>query len=153
MHVVIIAFTIIGSKEFPNSPGGNHVLALINTDENYIGLKEAMKDICDEIKHTFVKAYLITLILEYFFCADWKFLALCVGIDAVNATFACKWCKCPKCETWSLTYPDEGARSMEEIHNCAKRGKKSNEKYNYSRQPILPIPLDHVVPNILHVFL
>ena len=65
----------------------------------------------------------------YFFCADWKFLALCVGIDAANATFACIWCKCPKCDrhdlskTWSLTNLDEGARSIEEIQNCAKKGK------------------------------
>lgn len=101
----------------------------------------------------------IKFTLEYFFCADWKFLALCVGIDAANATFACIWCKCPKCDRHdlskmlSLTNPDEGARSIKEIQNCAKKGKKSNEKYNCSRQPILPIPLDHVVSNILHLFL
>ena len=41
MHVVVTAFTIIGTKEHPTSPGGNHVLALINTNENYDGLKEA----------------------------------------------------------------------------------------------------------------
>ena len=83
-------------------------------------------------------------------------MAFCVGIDPANATFVSIWCKCPRCDrhdlskTWSLTNPDEGARSIEEIQNCAKKGKKSNELYNCSRKPILPIPLDHAVPNILH---
>lgn len=128
MHVVVIGFTIIGTKEFPNSPGGNHVLALINTNENYDGLKDATEDICDEIKHTpFVEVDGITFTIEYFFCADWKFLALCVGIDAANATYACIWCKCPNCDrhdvkkTWSLTDPNQGARSIEEIQNCKER--------------------------------
>jgi len=56
--------------ESPNSPGGNHVLALINTNENYDGLKEAMEDICDEINHTsFVEVDGVKFTLEYF-CAD-----------------------------------------------------------------------------------
>ena len=160
MHIVVIAFTIIGSKENPNSPGGNHVLALVNTDENYTDLKAAMEDIRDEIEHTlFVEVDGIKFTLEYFFCADWKFLALCVGIDAANATYACIWCKCPTCDrhdikkTWSITNPDKGARSIEEIQNCAQKSKKSDEKYNCSREPILSIPLDHTVPDILHLFL
>ena len=86
-------------------------------------------------------------------------MALCVGIDAANATYACIWCKCPTCDrhdikkTWSITNPDKGARSIEEIQNCAQKSKKSDEKYNCSREPILSIPLDHTVPDILHLFL
>ena len=34
MHVIVIAFAIIGSKESPNSSRGNDVLALVNTNEN-----------------------------------------------------------------------------------------------------------------------
>lgn len=74
MHVVVIGFTIIGTKEFPNSPGGNHVLALINTNENYDGLKDATEDICDEIKHTpFVEVDGITFTIEYFFVLTGNF--------------------------------------------------------------------------------
>ena len=160
MHVVVIAFTIIGTKEHPNSPGGNHVLALINTNENYDGLKEATEDICDEIKHTKdVEVEGVKFNIEYYLCADWKFLAICVGIDAANATYACIWCKCPSSDrhdiskTWSLTDPGKGARSIEEIQNCAKKRKNAKDKYNCSRQPIFPIPLDHIVPDILHLFL
>ena len=37
MHTLVIAFTIVNVKgeEFPNSPRGNHILALINTTEDY----------------------------------------------------------------------------------------------------------------------
>ena len=159
MHVVVIRFSIIGTIERSNSPRGNHVLALVNTDENYDGLVEAMEDICRSIESTsFVDIEGSKIDIEHFFCANWKFLALCVGIDAANATYSCIWCKCPSTtrhdltKTWSITNPNEGARSIEEIKECA--GKTSEEKYNCCRQPILPsIPIHHVVPDVLHLFL
>jgi len=83
-------------------------------------------------------------------------LDIFIGIDAANATYACIWCKCPTHERhdiskeWSLTDPDKGARSINKIQDCAKKGKTSKEKYNCSRQPILPIPIDHIIPDILH---
>ena len=50
MHVIVIAFAIIGSKASPNSPGGNYVLALVNINENYNGLNEAMEDTVSVMK-------------------------------------------------------------------------------------------------------
>ena len=88
-----------------------------------------------------------------------EIFAIYVGIDAANGTYACIWCKCPTCDkhdlskTWLLTNPDKGARSIEEIRKCAEKSKNAKEKYNCSRQPILPIALDHFVPDILHLFL
>ena len=74
MHVVVIGFTLIGTKEYPNSPHGNHVLALINTNEDYDGLREATEDICDEIKHTpFVEVDGTMFRIEYFFVLTGNF--------------------------------------------------------------------------------
>ena len=30
--------------------------------------------------------------IEYFFCADMKFLAICMGIESASSTFSCVWC-------------------------------------------------------------
>ena len=52
--MLVIAFTLVNVKveEHPNAPRGNHVLALVNTTEDYDHLEEAIQDIADEIKFT-----------------------------------------------------------------------------------------------------
>ena len=50
MHAVVIAFTIIAYEAHPNSPGGNHTIALLNTGEDYNHLSVGLEDICDEIR-------------------------------------------------------------------------------------------------------
>jgi len=52
MHVLVIAFTILDDSENPNSPGENHVIAMLNSQEKYEHLSEAVKDIANEIKIT-----------------------------------------------------------------------------------------------------
>ena len=49
MHILVIAFTISNESENPNSPGGNHVIALLNSQEKYEYLSEAVKDIASDI--------------------------------------------------------------------------------------------------------
>jgi len=41
MHILVIAFSVLDGNENPNSPGGNHVIALLNSAENYQHLSEA----------------------------------------------------------------------------------------------------------------
>ena len=50
MHILVIAFTILDGSENPNSPGGNHVIAMLNAQENYEHLSVAVKDIAEEVK-------------------------------------------------------------------------------------------------------
>ena len=52
MHCVMIAFTIIRDVASPNSPAGNHTIAILNTKENYDTLAESLVEIAHEIKHT-----------------------------------------------------------------------------------------------------
>jgi len=52
MHILVIAFAISDGNENPNSPGGNHVIAMLNTLEKYEHLSEALKDIANEIEFT-----------------------------------------------------------------------------------------------------
>ena len=50
MHILVIAFTILDGSENPNSPGGNHIIALLNSQEKYEYLSEVVKDITSDIK-------------------------------------------------------------------------------------------------------
>ena len=145
----------------PNSPGGNHTVALLNTGENYTDLSESLEDIRDEIQH--LKS--ITLDgaqygIEFFLGADWKFLALVVGIEAANARYSCIWCTCPSEERfdiskeWSFTDKEKGARTIEDIRRLTALKKRGSEKFGCARLPIFPsIPIDHVIPDVLHLFL
>ena len=51
IHLVVIAFTLVENEPQPNSPKGNHVIALINTTEDYENLLEALDDITSEVKN------------------------------------------------------------------------------------------------------
>ena len=44
MHAIVIAFTIIEDKASPNSPQGNHSMALLNAEEKYGDLAESLRD-------------------------------------------------------------------------------------------------------------
>lgn len=120
MHAIVIAFTIIiEDGENPNFPWGNHAIALLNTGEDYDKLSESLEDIQDEIKYfKSIKVDGVEYTIEYYLGADWKFLALCVGIEATNAKCSCIWCTCPSDErydmskTWSITNEAEGARTI-----------------------------------------
>ena len=158
MHILVIAFTILVGLENPNSPCRNHVIAMLNSQENYEHLSEAVKDIANEIELT--KSITIEghkFNIEYFLGADMKFLAICLGIEAANATYLCIWCKCPAADRHNTSNSwcsiEDGARTVEEIQKLALE-KKRGLKYGCIQQPLFPaIPVDHVVPDILHLFL
>ena len=162
MHLVVIAFTLVEDEPNPNAPRGNHTIALINTTEEYNNLVEALDDITTEINN--LKSLTVNNVLydlEFYFAADMKFEAICIGIESASSTYSCIWCKCPAMErhditkTWSATNPDEGARTIKEIQELSKIKKhKNSAKYGCIKQPIFPsIPIDHVIPDILHLFL
>ena len=164
MHVLVIAFTLVNvkSKECPNSQRGNHVVALINTTEDYNNLQEAVRDIEEEIKNTTsITVNDLTFEIEYFLGGDWKFLAISAGLKAANSCYPCVWCKCPNTDrhdlskTWSIFDGAKGARTIAEIQKLSKSAhKKGVETYGCLRQPLFPsIAVDHIVPDILHLFL
>ena len=98
MHAILKAFTLIEDEASPNSPRGNHSIALLNAEENYGDLAESLKEIPSEIKGLkSVKVndteYELNISLERI----GNFL-LSVGIEAANAKYSCIWCTCPSDE-------------------------------------------------------
>ena len=122
----------------PNSPSGNHTIAMLNAQEKYEHLSHAVKDIANEIES--IQSITIDgheFNIQFFLGADMKFLAICLGIQAANAKYSCIWCKCPAGERYNTS-------------NAL--GKKA--KYGCIHQPLFPsISIDRVIPDILHLFL
>lgn len=101
-----------------------------------------------------------SIVLSSFLGADWKFLALVVGIKSASAIYSCIWRTCPSHErhdvtmAWSVQDKQRGARTIEDIKELAKVKKRGVEKLGCVRQPLFPsIPIDHIIPDVLHLFL
>ena len=86
VHLVVIAFSLLDFEENPSSPYGCHVIALLNTTENYDNLDDALVDIADEMKILqFITVDDIVFSLEFYLGGDWKFLAIVTGIEAASS--------------------------------------------------------------------
>ena len=158
MHTLLLAFTILDGNENPNSPTGNHVIAMFNTQEKYEYLSEAVKGTANEIQsiepitidgHQFK--------IEFYLGADMKYLAIFLSLQAANAKYSCIWCKCPAAErhdtSQSWCSVEDGGRKVQEIQHLATLS-KNKEKYGCIQQPLFPsIPIHRVIPDILHLFL
>jgi len=100
----------------------------------------------DENPNSPSRNHAIAFYITYFFGADMKYLAICLGLQAANAEYFCIWCKCPKGERHITS------KSWE--NELKKFKNKKGSKYGCIRQPLFPsIPVDHVIPDILHLFL
>ena len=158
MHILVIAFTVLDGIENPNSPIGNHVIALLNSQENYEHLSVALNDIAEEIK--LIKSISIDgheYNIKFYLGADMKYLAICLGIEAATSKYSCIWCKCSSDKRYDTSKSwcsvDEGARTIDEIQKLSLI-KKKELKYGCIHSPIFPsIPIEHVIPDILHLFL
>ena len=138
-----------------------HVIALLNARENYENLFNSLENIRDEIEQiTTIAVNGVEYQVEFFLGADWKFLALIVGIESASANYCCIWCICHTNERhvqskeWSVRDKAKGARSIEDIQRLANEKRRGKEKYGCVRKPIFPsIAIDHVIPDVLHLFL
>lgn len=79
--------------------------------------------------------------IKFFLGADWKFLALVVGIKSASAIYSCIWCTCASHErydvtmAWSLQDKQRDARAIEDIKELAKVKKTGVE---FPEKPIDP---------------
>ena len=121
-------------------------------------MKVCLSDIVKDVKDLeMIQVLDHSFSLEFYLGGDWKFLAMITGIVSATSTHACVWYKCPSFErydssqTWSISDPAHGARTIEENTLISKSRQK---KYNVSHEPIFQtIPLTRVIVDNLHMFL
>jgi len=95
--------------------------------------------------------------IEFYLGADMKYLAICLGIKAADATYSCIWYKCPAEDrhytSISWCTMEDGYRTIKEIQSLALL-KNKDLKFGGIEQPLFPsIPINHVIPDIVHLFL
>ena len=132
LDVFNIAFTIIDEGSRAQSVFGNYSVAILKVSENYEELQAGLEDICSaakDIEVVTIEGQVYSI--QFYLGGDLKFLALVCGIENANAEHACVWCKCPKGKhadmqiRWSITDPIRGARTVKEIVEKCKLGKRT----------------------------
>lgn len=159
LNLINFAFTLLNEGAIAKSPRGNHTVAIVNGTEDYGRLKISLSDVVSEVERLATVAVNDkTFPVEYFLCSDLKFLAIICGIGSASSTYACVWCICPSSERhdmtkeWSATDPAKGACTIADI--VSRSVKHKHQQLGCARAPLFhSIPLDHVIPDVLHLFL
>ena len=159
LNLINITFTLLNEGRVAMTPSGNHTLAIINETESYDRLKVALEDIITEVYNLdSVDVNGNNFEIDYFLCADLKYLAMVCGIGAANSTHTCIWCVCPSSEranmekVWSLTDIEKGARTVDSIISCCEKPK--SKQLGCINPPLFKkIAVDHIIPDILHLYL
>lgn len=132
---MVVAFTIIGKGENPNSADDNHIIALIDCQEKYPEVSATVKDIATQID--------AIKIGEYEFKIEFM-LGMSVGIESTTANYFCIWCKCKANERydifkmWSIYQIPKKCLYNFRNTTVGKFEEKGNQKYGCINQPLFP---------------
>ncbi|RHZ85685.1 hypothetical protein Glove_62g40 [Diversispora epigaea] len=146
------------SKLFPHS----RAIQIRNLWDNFYLLHKAMKDFNTDAKmfsndtHAWLHQFLNSDFyqasrewkIELYFSSDWKFLAICLGLNAANSKYFCPWCEISKEQQGDLSLEWKINKTINNIH----------QNYKYYRGHIClaifdMIPLQNWVPDELHIML
>ena len=137
-----MSYTVIDDKNCM-SERGNYLLAIVQCPETRNCLRRALKDLFDDFNSLdFIETDGKLIEVVKFVGGDLKFLNQVTGIGGFASTYSCLWCKCTKqdrsdvTKKWSMTDTTQGARTVEQITECAKMHKKSTTKFNCDAEPI-----------------
>ncbi|XP_022808035.1 uncharacterized protein LOC111345047 [Stylophora pistillata] len=160
-NFILCTLSILQSKEDLLSSKGTHTIAVVSGPENHETLAESFKEVFSEVNEIQDRGHIIVdgkqVEIELFLGGDYKFLLLVMGISAANSTYACLWCKVHKKDRGDMSKPDNFydkdpiRRTLQEIKQFATKSK--GENYCCVHQPLLNIPLDHIILDELHLML
>jgi hypothetical protein len=83
-----------------------------------------------------------------YFSSDWKFLALCLGLNCANSTYFCPWCTVTKHDQGDLSKDWKITKNMDNL-------KENATCYpGHIKQPLFNmIPIKNWVVDELHIML
>ncbi|CAG2189964.1 unnamed protein product [Mytilus edulis] len=146
--------SINGSLSFQEQ----HTFAIVECSETYDNLKKCCKPIFDQFNSVLSKRKWHigekTLNVEYFVSADMKFIQLLLGLCGATGEYACPWCKVNKegrsdlTRPWDYYHNPSIGRNIEDMLDS--NFKKS---YGCKHMPLISLPVNHYVPDELHLML
>lgn len=148
---VMITFVILDDVKNIYNPNNHHTVVLYPGSENYESLNTSMTSFQNELQELSeiglnIKG--VNWTFNLYFSSDWKFLAICLGFNSANSQFFCPWCTISKKQVADVNREWPISKKMDELNiNC--------NAYNGHHFPPLfnMIPLDHWVPDELHILL
>ena len=95
----MVTFMILNHENKHHNADYHYTVALYSGTEKYDTLKFMLRPFIDELKLLKENRLVISDIVwkfELYFSADWKFLAICLGLNGFTANYFCPWCLCSK---------------------------------------------------------
>jgi len=148
---VMVTFAILDDINNIHNPNHHHTIVLYPGSEDYKSLDITMISFRDELRELTEKGLIIDKInwsFNLYFSSDWKFLAICLGFNAANSLYFCPWCTISKKQVANINQEWLISKQMNQLNqNC--------NAYNGHNLPPLfdMIPLDHWIPDELHIML
>ncbi|CAG8682466.1 841_t:CDS:2 [Funneliformis mosseae] len=102
---VMVTFMILNHESRHHHADYYYTIILYPGTENYNTLKFILDPLCNELRSLKKFGLKISGILwkfELYFNADWKFLAICLGLNSANSKYFCPWYLCSKDQNGDL---------------------------------------------------
>ncbi|RIB11958.1 hypothetical protein C2G38_2202024 [Gigaspora rosea] len=116
---VMITVALLNNLDKLHKPESHYSLVLFPSMENYHSLQNALAPLISDLRflnecgfyeiggrHWNVKLY---------FSSDWKFLAICLGMNTANSKYFCPWCSCNKENLTNIVEYNTISKDMQEI--------------------------------------
>ena len=149
---VMVTCAIMNDKDCLKKPDAHYTTVLYPGVENYTTLQVALDPMLKELQylkeHGIQDQTGITWNVELYFSSDWKFLALCLGLNCANSTYFCPWCTVTKHDQGDLSKDWKITTNMDNL-------KENATCYpGHIKQPLFDmIPIKNWVVDELHIML
>ena len=148
---VMITFMILNHENRHNHADYHYTTILYPGTENYNTLKFILNPFLNELQSFKENGLEVAGILwkfELYFSADWKFLAICLGLNGPTSKYFCPWYLCSKEQHGDLNKDWHIEKKMDQIT------KNHNDVNGHIHPPLFNmIPIDHIIFDELHVLL
>lgn len=149
MHVISFGYSLLNNAE---TQSAIQLLAVVKCPESYRALKESLSDVIADLRETVDQEITVDgkiYKIELFLGGDLKFLNCVLGLQANNGKYSCIYCLCPSDKRHDMSLGWDVSRTIRSITENARV-----KKLGCVNTPLFDfIPVDHVVPDLLHLFL
>jgi len=142
---------ILNHKERHHHADYHYTTVLYPGIENYNTLEFILNPFLNELRSLKEDGLEVAGVLwnfKLYFSADWKFLAMCFGLNGPTSKYFCPWCLCSKDQHGDLNQDWHIEKNIEQITT------NYSDINGHIRPPLFNmISIDHIVFDELHVFL
>uniref|UniRef100_U9UFE8 Uncharacterized protein n=1 Tax=Rhizophagus irregularis (strain DAOM 181602 / DAOM 197198 / MUCL 43194) TaxID=747089 RepID=U9UFE8_RHIID len=148
---VMVTFMILNHENRHHHADYHYTVALYPGTEKYDTLKFMLSLFINELKSFKENGLEVSGILwkfELYFSSDWKFLAICLGLNGPTANYFCPWCCCSKNQIGDLNKNWCIEKSIDQLIT------NYNEINGHINPPLFSmIPIENIIFDELHALL